>query len=82
MPGFDSYLVQEADGTSQFLLEDGSGSILLEIAVATGVTPSITETTTTWANLLTEARLDDVDPENTYSGLNPAAEYMEARRRG
>lgn len=32
-----SYLVQEADGTSQFLLEDSSGSLLLEISVA--VTP-------------------------------------------
>ena len=83
MPGFDSYLVQ-ADGTSHFLLANGVDSILLEIAqaVATGVTVPAPETTTTWANLMREARLDEVDPENTYSGLNPAAEYMEARKRG
>lgn len=31
-----SYLVQETDGTSKFLLEDSSGSILLETSVAGG----------------------------------------------
>lgn len=30
---FDSYLVREEDGTSHFLLEDGSGAIILETAV-------------------------------------------------
>lgn len=29
---YDGYLVQEADGTSRFTLEDGSGSLVLETA--------------------------------------------------
>lgn len=37
---YDSYLVREEDGTSHFLLEDGSGSIILETAVEIGGTPA------------------------------------------
>lgn len=35
---YDSYLVQETDGTSRLTLEDGSGSLLLEIAVEVAAT--------------------------------------------
>jgi hypothetical protein len=34
----DEYLVQESDGTSKFTLEDGSGSLLLEVAAASDPT--------------------------------------------
>lgn len=30
---YDSYYVREEDGTSHFLLEDGSGALILETAV-------------------------------------------------
>ncbi len=41
MPAFDAYLVREEDGTSLFLLEDGSGSILLETALPTSSSPQV-----------------------------------------
>lgn len=39
---YDSYLVQEADGTSRFTLEDGTGSLILETAVEIPDTPTTT----------------------------------------
>ena len=35
MPSYDSYLTREEDGTSHYLLEDGSGSLILETAQLT-----------------------------------------------
>jgi hypothetical protein len=68
--GYDSYLTREESLTFKILLEDGSGWIILEHGVPSGI-----ETTSSWSNKQVEAEMSSweaggsVAPVSAYPGV-------------